>query len=117
MQMLHYMAVDILIVAGYSSTPIAQATWSLNISFSSARKHIDCLTPDHPAGVIKKGRSGQITMEFSQKFIDNLLGLFKAASKVITNGVKIPLVPKEGQGKRDKESHSCHNSEQRQGMR
>ena len=37
MQMFHHMAVDILIVAGYSSIPIAQTTWRLNISFSSTR--------------------------------------------------------------------------------
>ena len=73
-------------------------------------KHIDYLTPDHPIEflnrVIKKRRSGQITMEFWQKFIDNMLGLFKVAAKVTTNGVKIPLVPTEDHIKCDKESHS-----------
>ena len=41
-------------------------------------------------------------MEFSQKFID----IFRISSRVTTNGVKIPLVPKEDQVKYDLESHS-----------
>ena len=45
-------------------------------------------------------------MEFSQKLNDNLLGLFRISSRLMTNGVKIPLVPKEDQVKCDKESHS-----------
>ena len=50
-------------------------------------------------------RSGQITMEFLQKFIDNLLGLFKVTAKVTTNGVKIPTIKKD-RVKCDKENHS-----------
>ena len=53
-------------------------------------KHIDYLTSEHPVEflgrVIKKRRSGQSTMELSQKFIDNLLGLFDITSRVTTNG-------------------------------
>ena len=41
-------------------------------------------------GVIKKRRSGQITMEFSQKFIDNLLGFFKVTAKVSTMVSRFP---------------------------
>ena len=45
-------------------------------------------------------------MAFSQKFIDNLLDLFKVTAKVATNGAKIPLAPKEDQVKCDKKSQS-----------
>ena len=45
--------------------------------------------------IIKKKRSGQISMEFSQKL--NLLGLFDITRNVTTNGVKIQPVAREDQ--------------------
>ena len=70
--------VDDLVVSGESSS-VLRFFQELQKTFSL--KRIDYLTPDHPVEVlgriIKKRRSNQITMEFSQKFIDNLLGLFK----------------------------------------
>ena len=99
--------VDDLVVSGESSS-VQRFFQEIQKTFSL--KHIDYLTPDHPieflGRVIKKRRSGQFTMEFSQKFIDNLLGLFKVTTKVTTNGVKIPTIPKEDQVKCDKESYS-----------
>ena len=72
-------------------------------------KHMDYLTPNRPVEfhgrTIKKKSSGQNSMEFSQKFIDNLLGLFKATAKVTTNGVKILWFQKRTKSS-DKESHS-----------
>ena len=47
--------------------------------------------------IIKKKGSGQITMEFSQQFIDYLLGLFDITGKVASNGVKIQPVAREEQ--------------------
>ena len=70
--------VDDLVVSGESSS-VQRSSQEIRKTFSL--KHIDYLTPDHPVEflgrIIKKRRSGQITLEFSQKFIDNLLGLFK----------------------------------------
>ena len=74
-------------------------------------EHIDYLTPDHPVEfldrVIKKRRSGQITMQFLPKFIKlTCLACFKITARVTTTGVKTRLVPKEDQIKCDRESHS-----------
>ena len=72
-------------------------------------KHIGFLTPDHPVEflgrIIKKRRSGQITMEFSQKFIDNLLSLFKITSKGHHKWCQDSDGPEEDQVKCDKENH------------
>ena len=99
--------VDDLVVSGESSA-VQRFFQETQKNFSL--KHIDYLTPDHAVDflgrIVKKRRSGLITMEFSQKFIDNLLGMLKVTAKVTTNGVKIPMVPKEDQIKCDKESHS-----------
>ena len=45
-------------------------------------------------------------MEFPQKLIDNLLGLFEVKGKSTTNGVKIQQVSKEDQVQCEKEMHS-----------
>ena len=70
--------VDDLVVSGESAS-VQRFFQEIQKTFSL--KHIDYLTPDHPVEflgrVVKKRRSGQITMEFSQTFVDNLLGLFK----------------------------------------
>ena len=69
--------VDDLVDSGESSS-VQSCFQEIQMTFSL--KHIDYLSPDHlwssSARVIKKRRSSQTTMEFSQKFIDNLLGLF-----------------------------------------
>ena len=56
--------------------------------------------------IIKVKKSGQITMEFPQKLIDNLLGLFRVTGKSTTNGVKMQQVSKEDQIKCEKDKHS-----------
>ena len=101
-----------LIVMAYVDASLSQESHhQIKDSFRRFRiKHIDYVTPDHLVEflgrIIKKQRSGQITMEFSQKFIDNLLGLFRITSRVTTNGVKLPMVPKEDQVRCGKENHS-----------
>ena len=45
-------------------------------------------------------------MEFPQKLIDSLLGLFEVKGKSTTNGVKIQQVSKEDQVQCEKEMHS-----------
>ena len=55
---------------------------------------------------MKKRRSGQITMEFSQKFIDILLGCLDITSRVTT--VMIQAIPKEDQIKCIQKTHVSH---------
>ena len=45
-------------------------------------------------------------MEFPQKLIDNLFGLFGVKGKSTTNGVKIQQISKENQIQCEKEMHS-----------
>ena len=99
--------VDDLIVSGEAQ---AVQTFIQEIQKTFSLKHVDYLTPDNPVEflgrIIKVKKSGQITMEFPQKLIDNLLGLFEVKGKSTTNGVKIQQVPKEDQVKCEKEMHS-----------
>ena len=82
--------VDDLIVSGEAQA-VHTFMWEIQKTFSL--KHVDYLTPDNPVEflgrIIKLKKSGQITMEFPQKLIDNLLGLFEVKGKSTTNGVKI----------------------------
>ena len=99
--------VDDLIVSGEAQ---AVQTFIQEIQKTFSLKHVDYLTPDNPVEflgrIIKVKKSGQITMEFPQKLIDNLLGLSEVKGKSTTNGVKIQQVPKEDQVKCEKEMHS-----------
>ena len=99
--------VDDLIVSGEAQ---AVQTFIQEIQKTFSLKHVDYLTPDNPVEflgrIIKVKKSGQITMEFPQKLIDNLLGLFEVKGKSTTNGVKIQQVSKEHQVQCEKEMHS-----------
>ena len=99
--------VDDLIVSGEAQ---AIQTFIQEIQKTFSLKHVDYLTTDSPVEflgrIIKVKKSGQITMEFPQKLIDNLLGLFDVKGKSTTNGIKIQQVPKEDQIKCEKEMHS-----------
>ena len=81
--------VDDLIVSGEAQ---AVQAFIQEIQKTFSLKHVDYLTPDNPVEflgrIIKIKKSGQITMEFPQKLIDNLLGLFGVKGKSTTNGVK-----------------------------
>ena len=99
--------VDDLIVSGEAQ---AVQTFIQEIQKTFNLKHVDYLTVNSPVEflgrVIKVKRSGQITMEFPQKLIDNWLGLFDVKGKSTTNGVKIHQVPKEDQVQCEKGMHS-----------
>ena len=99
--------VDDLIVSGEAQ---AVQTFIQEIQKTFNLKHVDYLTVnspvEFPGRVIKVKRPGQITMEFPQKLIDNLLGLFDVKGKSTTNGVKIHQVPKEDQVQCEKGMHS-----------
>ena len=99
--------VDDLIVSGEAQ---AVQTFIQEIQKTFSLKHVDYLTPDNHVEflgrIIKVKKSGRITMEFPQKLIDNLLGLFDVRGKSTTNGVKIQQVPKEDHVKCEKEMHS-----------
>ena len=99
--------VDDLVIAGEDHS-VQKFVKDIQETFSL--KHVDYLTPDHPVEflgrIIKVKRSGQITMAFPQKLIDNLLDLFKVKGRSTTNGVKMETISKEDQVKCDKDMHS-----------
>ena len=74
--------VDDLIVSGEAQ---AVQTFTQGIHKTFSLKHVDYLTPNNPVEflgrIVKVKQSGQITMEFPQKLIDNLLGLFGVKGK------------------------------------
>ena len=89
---------DDLVVAGEAQA-IQKFIQEIQETFSL--KHVEYLTPDNPieflGRIIKVKKSWQITMQFPQKLIDNLLGLFKVTGKSTTNGVKNQQISKEDQ--------------------
>ena len=99
--------VDDLIVSGEAQ---AVQTFIQEIQKTFSLKHVDYLTPNNPVEflgrIIKVKKAGQITLEFPQKLIDSLLGLFGVKGKSTTNGVKIHQVSKEDQVQCEKEMHS-----------
>ena len=99
--------VDDLVIAGEDHS-VQKFVKDIQETFSL--KHVEYLTPDHPieflGRIIKVKRSGQITMEFPQKLIDNLLDLSKVKARSTTNGVKMQTISKEDQVKSDKDMHS-----------
>ena len=99
--------VDDLVVAGEAQ---AVQKFIQDIQETFSLKHVEYLTSENPVEflgrIIKVKKSGQITMEFPQKLIDNLLGLFGVTGKSTTNGVKIQQISKEDQIQCEKEMHS-----------
>ena len=107
--------INLIVMAYVDDLVVSRGSASVQSFFQEIQKtfslkHADYLTPDHPVELlgrlIKKRWSGQITMEFSQTLRDDLLGLFAISSRVTTNAIKIPMVPKEDQANCDKEGHS-----------
>ena len=95
--------VDDLVIAGEDH---AVQKFIQDVQETFSLKHVEYLTPDHPVEflgqIIKVKKSGQITMEFPQKLIDNLLNLLKVTGRSTTNGVKTQTISKEDQVKCDK---------------
>ena len=56
-------------------------------------KHVNFLTSANPVEflgrTIKRLKNGNITMEFSQKFIDEMLKIFTVTGQVTTTGLKL----------------------------
>ena len=72
-------------------------------------KHVNLLTSENPVEflgrTIKRLKSGNITMEFSQKFIDELLKIFEVTSKVTIAGLKLQALSEDEKALRDKVIH------------
>ena len=61
-------------------------------------KHVNFLTSENSVELlgrtVKRLKNGNITMEFSQKFIDELLKMFEVTGKVTkTTGLKLQVLP------------------------
>ena len=115
--------IDDLVVAGEAQ---AAQEFIQEIQKTFSLKHVDYLTPDNPAEflgrIIKVKKSRQITMEFSQKLTDNLLGLFEVkgsqqpmgsrfsrSQRKIRFSVKRRCIQSSGQPSAS--PCACHNSE------
>ena len=98
---------DDLVVAGEAQA-IQEFIQEIQKTFSL--RHVDYLTPDNAVEflgrIIKVEKSGQITMEFHQKLVDNHLSLFEVKGRSTTNGIKIQQISKEDQISCEKEVHS-----------
>ena len=61
-------------------------------------EHVNFLTSENPVGFLgrttKRLKNGNVTMEFSQKFINGLLKIFEVTGKVTTTGLKLQLFQK-----------------------
>ena len=72
-------------------------------------KHVHFLTLENPVEflgrTIKKLKNGNMTMEFSQKFIDELLKIFEVMGKVTTTGLKLQTLPEDQKAQRDNVIH------------
>ena len=59
---------------------------------------------------IKRLKNGNITLEFSQKFIDELLKIFEVTGKVTTTGLKLQVLPEDQKAQCDKVIHQKYRS-------
>ena len=88
--------VDDLVISG-SAQMVKDFIISIQEEFTL--KHVNFLTPENPIEFlgrsIKRLKNGNITMEFSQKFIDDLLRIFEVTGKVTTTGLKLQAVPED----------------------
>ena len=77
-------------------------------------KHVNFLTSENPGEflgrTIKRLKNGNITMEFSQKFIDELLKIFEVTGKVTTTGLKLQALPEDQKAQCDKVIHQKFRS-------
>ena len=77
-------------------------------------KHVSFLTSENSVEflgrTIKRLKNGNITMEFSQKFIDELLKIFEVTGKVTTTGLKLQALPEDQKVQCDKVIHQKYRS-------
>ena len=77
-------------------------------------KHVNFLTSETSVEflgrTIKSLKNGNITMEFSQKFIDELLKIFEVTGKVTTTGLKLQVLPEDQKVQCDRVIHQRYRS-------
>ena len=77
-------------------------------------KHVNFLTSENSVKLlgrtIRRLKNGNITMEFSQKFIDELLNIFEVAGKVTTTGLKLQVLPEGSIVQCDRVIHQKYRS-------
>ena len=77
-------------------------------------KHVNFLTSENSVEflgrTIKRLKNGNITMEFSQKFIDELLKIFEVTGKVTTTGLKLQVLPEDQKAQCDRVIHQNYRS-------
>ena len=77
-------------------------------------KHVNFLTSENSVEflgrTIKRLKNGNITMEFSQKFIDELLKIFEVTGKVTTTGLKFQALPEDQKVQCDQVIHQKYRS-------
>ena len=77
-------------------------------------KHVNFLTSENSVEflgrTIKRLKNGNITMEFSQKFIDELLKIFEVTGKVTTTGLKLQALPEDQKVQCDRVIHQKYRS-------
>ena len=77
-------------------------------------KHVNFLTSENPVEflgrTIKRLKNGNITMDFSQKFIDELLKIFEVTGKVTTTSLKLQVLPEDQKAQCDKVIHQIYRS-------
>ena len=103
--------VDDLVISG-SAQMVKDFIVSIQEEFTL--KHVNFLTPENPIEFlgrsIKRLKNGNITMEFSQKFIDDLLRIFEVTGKVTTTGLKLQAIPEDQKVQCDRVIHQKFRS-------
>ena len=76
--------------------------------------HVNFLTSENPVEflgrTIKRLKNGKITMELSQKFIDELLKIFEITGKVTTTWLKLQALPEDRKAQSDEVTHQKFRS-------
>ena len=103
--------VDDLVISG-SAQMVKDFIVSIQEEFTL--KHVNFLTSENPIEFlgrsIKRLKNGNITMEFSQKFIDDLLKIFEVTGKVTTTGLKLQALPEDQKVQCDRIIHQKFRS-------
>ena len=103
--------VDDLVISG-SAQMVKDFIVSIQEEFTL--KHVNFLTSENPVEFlgrsIKRLKNGNITMEFSQKFIDDLLKIFEVTGNVTTTGLKLQALPEDQKVQCDRVIHQKYRS-------
>ena len=98
--------VDDLVISGSAQMVKIQEEFTL--------KHVKFLTSENSVEflgrTIKRLKNGNITMEFSQKFVDEVLKIFEVTGKVTTTGLKLQVLPEDQKAQCDRVIHQKHRS-------